>query len=74
MNTAALEIELHVFKQVFQENASHFDNIFKILKETPPETREILLLFPNVMTIIHLFFINPATSTTLKRPFSVARK
>lgn len=72
MNTAALETELHVFKQGFQEKASHFNNILKILKETPPETREILLLFPNVITIIHFFFINPATSTTLKRV--VARK
>ena len=27
VNTAAFEIELHVFKQTFQENTSHFDDI-----------------------------------------------
>ena len=38
MNTTVLETELLVLKQVFQENASHCDDIFKVLKETPTET------------------------------------
>ena len=60
VNAAALETEPYVFKQVFQENASHFDDILKVLKEAPPGTPETMLLFPNVMTIVHLLLINPA--------------
>ena len=70
VNTAAFEIELHVFKQTFQENTSHFDDIESfILKETPPETRETLLLFPNLMTTIQLLHL-----IQLQDLFSLARK
>ena len=40
-----------------------------ILKETPPETRETLLLFPNLMTTIQLLHL-----IQLQDFFSVARK
>ena len=38
MNTTVLETELLVLQQVFQENASHCDDILKVLKETRTET------------------------------------
>ena len=40
MNTTVLETELLVLQQVFQENASHCDDILKVLKETRTETWE----------------------------------
>ena len=55
----------------FVKSENHFDVILKVLKETPPETR---LLFPNVMTVIHLLLTNSATSVTPERSFSVARR
>lgn len=36
VNTTALETELLVFEYVFQENASQFDDILKVLKEVLP--------------------------------------
>lgn len=36
VNTTALETELIVFEYVFQENASQFDDILKVLKEVLP--------------------------------------
>ena len=41
------------------------------MEETTSETR---LLFPNVMIIIQLLLMNPATSATPERSFSVARR
>ena len=55
----------------FVKSENHFDVILKVLKETPPETR---LLFPNVMTVIHLLLTNSATSVTTERSFSAARR
>ena len=40
LNTTALETEFLVLNQVFQVNTSHFGDILKVLKETPPETCE----------------------------------
>ena len=65
----------HLFYRIplvaVSENASHFGDFLKVLKETVPES---LLLFPNVMTIIQLLLINAATSVTPERAFSLARK
>ena len=41
------------------------------MEETTSDTR---LLFPNVMIVIQLLPINPATSATPERSFSVARR
>ena len=71
VNTFALETELLVFKQIFTEKVNHFDDILKVLQQTPSES---LLLFPNVMTVIQLLLVNPATSATSERSFSVARR
>lgn len=46
VNTAAFEIELHVFKQAFQENASHFDNIWKFYfkRNTTRNSRNFVII------------------------------
>lgn len=74
VNTAALETEILVFKRAFQEKASLFDDILEVSKEAPPQIPETLLLFPNAMTITDLILINPATTATLEKKISVARK
>ena len=71
VDATALKTELLVFKQIFKEKPNHFDDILKAMEETTSETR---LLFPNVMIIIQLLLINPATSVTPERSFSVARR
>ena len=70
-NVNALTTELLVFKQIFKEKASHFDDILRTLEETTSDTR---LLFPNVIIIVQLLLINPATSATPEKSFSVARR
>ena len=71
VNIFSLETELLVFKQIFTEKANHFDDIIKVLQQTQSES---LLLFPNVMTVIQLLLVNPATSATPERSFSAARR
>jgi len=71
VDATALKTELLVFKQIFKEKPNHFDDILKAMEETISETR---LLFPNVMIIIQLLLINPATSATPERSFSVAEE
>ena len=49
---------------------SCFDDILKVLS---PKTEERLLI-PNVQILIELLLINPATSATPERSFSLARR
>jgi len=71
VDATALKTELLVFKQIFKEKPNHFDDILKAMEETISETR---LLFPNVMIIIQLLLIHPATTVIPERSFSVARR
>ena len=71
VDLTALKTELLIFKQIFKEKVNHFDDVLKAMEET---TSDIRLLFPNVMTVIQLLLINPATSATPGKSFSVARR
>ena len=71
VDVSALKTELLVFKQIFKQKVNHFDDSLKAMEETTSDTR---LLFPNVMIVIQLLLINPATSATPERSFSVARR
>ena len=62
VEVTALKTELLAFKQIFKEKASHFDEIQRALEETASDIR---LLFPNVIIVIQLLLINPATSTSV---------
>ena len=64
VDVTTLKTELLAFKQIFEEKASHFDEIQRALEETTLDTR---LLFPNVIIVIQLLFKNPATSTSVTR-------
>ena len=71
VDVSGLRTELLVSKQIFKEKVTHFDDILKAMEETTSDTR---LIFPNVMIVIQLLFINLATSATPERSFSVARR
>ena len=71
VDVSALKAELLVFNQIFKERVNHFDDILKAMEETTSDTS---LLFPNVMIVIQLLLINPATSATPERSLSVARR
>ena len=71
VDVSALKTEFLAFKLIFKEKVNHFDDILKAMEETTSETR---LLFPNVMLVIQLLLLNPATSATPERSFYVARR
>ena len=51
-------------------NCKKFSDILEHLESLHPTK---CALIPNLLTIVHLILINPATSCTPERPFSVAR-
>ena len=57
---------------MFQEsNCKNFSDILEHLQSL--HLNECALI-PNLLTIVHLILINPATSCTPERPFSVTRR
>ena len=52
-------------------NCKNFSDILEQLESLQPTKRALI---PNLLTIFHLILINPATSCTPKRSFSVAKR
>ena len=52
-------------------NCKNFSNILEHLESSHPTK---YALIPSLLTIVHLILINPATSCTPERSFSVARR
>ncbi len=66
-----LKMELGIFKQLFTENpACCFDDILEKLQKATEEK----YLIPNVTRVCKLLLVNPATSATPERSFSLARR
>ena len=65
-------MEFDLFKTIFKDTTPVcFDDIHKHLKNMPREER---LLMPNVIIVSQLLLVNPATSATPERSFSLARR
>ena len=54
-----------------RSNSKNFSDILEHLESLHPTK---CALIPNLLTIVHLILINPATSCTPERSFSVARR
>ena len=68
----ALEVEANVFRAIMLCcRVGCFKDVYHKIK-TCPESEEELI--PNIMRIIKLFLINPATSCSPERFFSTARR
>ena len=66
-----LVVELWMFKAIFQnENFICFEDVRQHMQNRPSEDS---VLIPNVVNIIKLVAVSPATSTTAERTFSLAR-
>ena len=72
VNTLSLFSQLPLFKLLFGENeAVFFDNILKRVTIFKPAER---CLVGEVVTICKLLHVNPATSASAERSFSMARR
>ena len=52
-------------------NCTNFSDVLEHLESLHPTKRALI---PNLLTIVHLTLINPTTSCTPERSFSVARR
>ena len=67
----SLKVEFGIFKQLFAyDPARCFDDIHQRLKKANEEK----YLIPNIITTCKLLLVNPATSATPERSFSLARR
>lgn len=67
----SLKVEFGIFKQLFSDDPVRcFHDIHKRLKKLESEQ----LLMPNIIKICKLLLVNPATSATPERSFSMARR
>ena len=67
-----VQTEAFSMSPMFQgSNCKHFSDILEHLEFLHPTK---CVLIPNLLTIVHLILINPATSCTPERSFSVARR
>lgn len=67
----SLQVESGIFKQLFANDPARcFDDIHERLKNANEEK----YLIPNVITTCKLLLVNPATSATPERSFSLARR
>ena len=68
----ALEVEAKVFWTLMSNcRVGCFKDVYNKIKSCPESEKELI---PNIMCIILLLLINPATSCSPERPFSTARK
>ena len=66
-----LVVELRMFKAIYQnKNFVCFDDVGQHMQNRPTED---FILIPNVINIIKLVVVNPATKSTAERTFSLAR-
>ena len=64
--------EVYSMSTMFQgSNYTHFSDKLEYLESLHPTKRALI---PNLLTIVHLILINPATSCTPERSFSVAQR
>jgi len=69
---SALEVEFNVLRAIVGANTVLcFKDIYISLKTTSSATKEMI---PNIMYIVKLLLVNPATSCTPERSFSTARR
>ena len=71
VDVPALQFELALFKEMFDDIPECFDDIWNQLKIQT--TKHQRLLIPNVIRICKLLLVNPATSATPERSFSSGR-
>ena len=67
-----LQTEAFSMPTIFQE--SNWKTVPDIIEQLQSLHPNKCALIPNLLTIVHLMLINPATSCTLERSFSVARR
>ena len=68
----ALEVEANVFRAIMSNcRAGCFKDVYSKIKTCPESEKELI---PNIMRIIMLLLINPATSYSPERSFSTARR
>ena len=72
INVSHIETEMLVFKQLFigNLNVMCFLDMLEHIQTLVEERR----LIPNIMVIFNLLLVNPATSATPERTFSLARR
>ena len=67
-----VQMEAFSMSNMFQEsNCKKFSDTLEQLESLHPIKCELI---PNLLTIVHLILINPATSCTPERSFSVAQR
>ena len=68
----ALEVEANVFRAIMSNcRVGCFKDVYNKIKTFPENKKELI---PNIMRIIKLLLINPATYCSPERSFSTARK
>lgn len=67
-----ISIEANVFRAILgHEEVNCFKDVHKVLKRISPANRELM---PNIVYVVKLLLVNPATSCTPERSFSTARR
>ena len=72
INPAQVQTEAFCLSTIFQD--IDCENFSDVLKHLESLDKIKFALIPNLLTIVHLILINPATSCTPERSFSVARR
>ena len=71
LNVDALLVELSILKHYCQDlHVVCFDDIHDFLKQN----QDKMALIPNIVNLVMLLLINPSTSATPERTFSMARR
>ena len=68
-----MQVETEAFLMSTMSQGSNCKNFSDILEHLESLHPTKCVLIPNLLTIFHLILINPATSCTHERSFSVAR-
>ena len=72
VNVEQLKVEMDVLKVIMKgENPECFDDILKHLKSLKSEERELIV---NIVQLCKILIVNPSTSATAERTFSLARR
>ena len=72
VNVQQLKVEMKVLKVIMKgKNSECFDDILKHLKSLKSEERELI---EKIVQLVKLLIVNPSTSATAERSFSLARR
>ena len=72
IDMAALKVKANVFRVIMSNcSVGCFKDVYNKIKTCPESEKELI---PNIMCIIKLLLINPATSCSPERSFSTARR